>query len=80
MEMNSLETKWEQKYMEDSNDNDMMDDVEGGEQNASSTSNNNPMSSAGSAVHMELFYDEQEPSYSGPVHDTNGRNNVGYAC
>lgn len=56
-----------------------MDDVEGGEQ--SSTSSSNPVNSAGSAVHMELFYDEQEPSYSGPaVHDTNGRNNVGYAC
>ena len=78
MEMNSLETKWEQKYTEDSND--MMDDVEGGEQNTSSASKNNPVNSAGSAVHMELFYDEQEPSYSGPVHDTNGRNNVGYAC
>ena len=56
----------------------IMDDVEGGEQ--SSTSSSNPVTSAGSAVHMELFYDEQEPSYSGPVHDTNGRNNVGYAC
>lgn len=78
MEMNSLEAKWEQKYTEDSND--MMDDVEGGEQNTSSASKSNPVSSAGSAVHMELFYDEQEPSYSGPVHDTNGRNNVGYAC
>ena len=78
MEMTSLEAKWEQKYTEDSND--MMDDVEGGEQNTSSASKSNPVSSAGSAVHMELFYDEQEPSYSGPVHDTNGRNNVGYAC
>ena len=63
--------------MEDSND--VMDDVEG-EQNASSASKSNPVNPAGSAVHMELFYDEQEPSYSGPVHDTNGRNNVGYAC
>ncbi len=78
MEMNSLEAKWEQKYTEDSND--MMDDVEGGEQNASSASKSNLVNSAGSAVHMELFYDEQVPSYSGPVHDTNGRNNVGYAC
>ena len=76
MEINSLEAKWEQKFTEDSND--MMEDVEGGEQ--SRTSASNPVNSAGSAVHMELFYDEQEPSYSGPVHDTNGRNNVGYAC
>lgn len=75
MEIGSLEAKWEQKFSEDSND--MMDDVEGGEQGAPTA---NPEHSAGSAVHMELFYDGQEPSYSGPVHDVHGRNNVGYAC
>lgn len=76
MEIDGLEAKWEQKFIEDSND--MMDDVEGGEQGAAPATN--PEHSAGSAVHMELFYDGQEPSYSGPVHDVHGRNNVGYAC
>jgi hypothetical protein len=71
MEIGGLEAKWEQKFAEDSND---MMDVEGG------GCTSNPVHSSGSAVHMELFYDTQEPSYSGPVHDANGRNNVGYAC
>lgn len=76
MEIGGLEAKWEQKFTDDSSNDIMMDDSEGEQ----GTSTSNPVNSAGSAVHMELFYDEQEPSYGGPVHDANGRNNVGYAC
>jgi hypothetical protein len=71
MEVGGLEAKWEQQFAEDSNDT-MNED--GGK----STSNH--VHPSGSAVHMELFYDAEESSYSGPVHDAHGRNNVGYAC
>jgi hypothetical protein len=69
MEIGSLEAKWEQKY--DTND-DYMEDVEG-----KAVSNDN---SGSTAVHMELFYDNAEESYGGPVFDASSRNNVGVAC
>lgn len=72
MEIGSLEAKWEQKY--DTND-DYMEDVEG-----KAVSNGNNSGSGSTAVHMELFYDNAEESYSGPVFDASSANNVGMAC
>ena len=74
MEIGSLEAKWEQKYSDDTND-DYMEDVEG-----KAVSNGNSSGSGSTAVHMELFYDNAEDSYSGPVFDANARGNVGIAC
>lgn len=75
MEIGSLEAKWEQKYSDDTND-DYMEDVEG-----KAVSNGNSSGSGSTAVHMELFYDnEEDSSYSGPVFDANARGNVGIAC
>lgn len=74
MEIGSLEAKWEQKYSEDTND-DYMEDVEG-----KAVSNGNNSGSGSTAVHMELFYDNAEESYGGPVFDANSANNVGMAC
>ena len=68
LEIGSLENKWEQKFTEDSND--IMD----------AENNSTTVNTSRSQVHMELFYDTQEPSYTGQVHDPNGRNNVGFAC
>jgi hypothetical protein len=74
MEIGSLEAKWQQKYSDDTND-DYMEDVEG-----KAVSNGNNSGSGSTAVHMELFYDNAEDSYSGPVFDANARGNVGIAC
>lgn len=74
MEIGSLEAKWEQKYSDDTND-DYMEDIEG-----KAVSNGNSSGSGSTAVHMELFYDNAEDSYSGPVFDANARGNVGIAC
>lgn len=70
MEIGSLEAKWEQKYSEDTND-DSMEGIEG------TVSNGN--NSGSTAVHMELFYDNAEESYGGPVFDASS-GKMGMAC
>ena len=61
MEIGGLEAKWEQKFTDD---NDMMDTE--GEKGLTS----NPENPSGSAVHMELFYDGQEPPSMIPTRGT----------
>ena len=73
MEIGSLEAKWEQKYSDETSD-DYMEDVEG------TVSNGNNSGSGSTAVHMELFYDNAEESYGGPVFDASSGNKVGFAC
>ena len=74
MEIGSLEAKWEQKYSDETSD-DYMEDVEG-----KAMSNGNNSGSGSTAVHMELFYDNTEESYSGPVFDASSTTNFGIAC